>query len=185
MCYVCPVALDDGLCSCNRAVFQSHLTFANPLSPRYRGIRYIRYLYPAEPDKIAPLAPAQLSNCGISGAFCITRTTARQLRRFLLRNEPQQRQRAACAIVQPCSNAAAPMLQSRTRRAPQRPTQDRKRDILRRTAMHASHRRELLVPRERRRPVESQRASSHTPREFMAVQKRRFFVLPMPSHPHP
>ena len=101
----------------------------------------------------------------------------RQLRPVLLRNEPQQRQPAACAIVQPaqqCDGTNAPKRCSPRATASRK--RHKKRDILRRTAMHASHRRELLVPRERRRPVESQRASSYTPREFMAVQKRRFFV---------
>ena len=73
-----------------------------------------------------------------------------QLRRLLLA------QRASTHSVQPvpqCSlrnNAAAPLLQSANRGAPQRPEEKKstKRDILRRTAMHASHRRELLVPRE-------------------------------------
>ena len=64
--------------------------------------------------------------------------------------------------VQPCASAGsaalrkdhapAPLLQSFARRAPQRPQKkNSKRDILRRTAMHASHRRELLVPREKKK----------------------------------
>ena len=108
------------------------------------------------------------------------------VRRVLLRNDPSRGSVQPVQIVQPvqqCGGTNAPMRCSPRATASRK--RHKKRDILRRTAMHASHRRELLVPRERRRPVESQRASSHTPREFMAVQKRRFFVLRMPSHRRP
>ena len=123
----------------------------------------------------------------ISRGHCITRTTADSCDDFYSRNELAHTVCSLCATeqsAQQCGSTNAPKRCSR-RATASREEKKNERDILRRTAMHASHRRELLVPRERRRPVESQRASSHTPREFMAVQKRRFYVLRMPSHPHP
>ena len=123
---------------------------------------------------------------GNLGALFITATRATTSSKGAQR---QQYSAALCKCRQsslaqgPCGGTAAPKPCSQTTGVQNK--NKRKRDILRRTAMHASHRRELLVPRERRRPVESQRASSYTPREFMAVQKRRFFVLRMPSRRHP
>ena len=151
---------------------------------------YIRYLTPSakrEPDFV-PAATAAACAPLLWRSLGAPLTTAIRATTFAA----QRKQCRPCSLVQavqsaalqaPCGSTTAPKRCSPRATASRK--RDKKRDILRRTAMHASHRRELLVPREKKRPVESQRASSHTPREFMAVQKRRFYVLRMPSPPHP
>ena len=158
-------------------------------TPYHRGIRYIRYLPGRREPRFAKRWSLRTELVRILAAPLTTATRAPTSSRVRIDSSAS----AALCKCRQCSSAAlcrdhaaAPLFQSPARKPPASAKKNNsKRDILRRTAMHASHRRELLVPRERRRPVESQRASSYTPREFMAVQKRRFFVLRMASHPHP
>ena len=135
----------------SHGVFQScgHLTFC-PLSPRYK-VQVHTIPYPAAVARECTLCqhPQELARWVVRkiGAPLTAATGATTISR--VRNDS-----SPCSLVQVqavlCKDhAAAPMLQSPARRAPQRPEKKQnKRDILRRTAIHASNRRVLLVPRE-------------------------------------
>ena len=191
MCYVVSLLGYDAI-GCSHGVFQAAAT--SLFAPYHRGIRYlVRSTYDTLPGgrgASARCASTRRSlRAGLLGNLGAPLTTAtRAPTSSRVRNDSSTVQPCASAAVQPrarpCGGTTAPKPCSPQATSVHKKNKN-KRDILRRTAMHASHRRELLVPRERRRPVESQRASSYTPREFMAVQKRRFFVLPMPSHRRP